>query len=352
MKKLMLIILALCLIMTSGCIGARENRYQAQFLSLFDTVTTIVGYSESEARFKEFAGQVKEELEKYHQLYDIYNSYEGISNIKTINDNAGVAPVKVDSRIIDMLLFARELFDRTDGAVNVAMGSVLRIWHDYREEGTDDPENAKLPPIELLREAAQHTDLNSVVINKDESTVFIPDSKMRLDVGAVAKGYATEQVALHFEGQGIKSLLLSVGGNVRAIGSKLVAEKNGEKRWVVAVQNPDKSNSISDIFSLLIDGHSVVSSGDYARYYTVDGVEYHHIINSETLMPADYYAQVTIVCRDSGLADALSTALFNMPIEQGRSLLDSIGGVAACWVLHNGGIEYSQGFKKYINAEQ
>jgi len=352
MKKLIFIVMALCLIMISGCNATRENRYQAQFLSLFDTVTTIVGYSESEERFKDFAEQVKGELEQYHQLYDIYNSYEGVNNIKTINDNAGAAPVKVDRRIIDMLLLSQELFERTGGAVNIAMGPVLEIWHDYREAGIDDPEDAKLPPMEQLREAAKHTDLNSVVINEDESTVYLPDSKMKLDVGAVAKGYATEQVALHFEGQGIKSLLLSVGGNVRAIGSKPVAGKNGEKRWVVGVQNPDKDSDRTELFSLLLDGYSVVSSGDYERYYTVEGVRYHHIISPETLMPADFYAQITIVCRDSGLADALSTALFNMPIEPGKSIIESFSDAEACWVMHNGDIEYSAGFKKYINADK
>lgn len=350
MKKVIVIVLVLSLTLTAGCKEAQKNRYQAQFLSLFDTITTIVGYADSEEEFKDLAGQIRGELEKYHQLYDIYNSYEGINNLKTINDNAGVAPVKVDSRIIDMLLFSRELYERTNAAVNIAMGSVLSIWHDYREAGTDDPENAKLPPIERLREASKHTNLRSVIIDKEASTVYLPDKEMKLDVGAIGKGYATEQVAKYFENKGVKSLLLSVGGNVRAIGVKLVAGKNGEKRWIVAVQNPDKESSNSELFSLFVDGYSVVSSGNYERYYTVDGLKYSHIVDPVTLMPVSKYAQVTIIYKDSGLADALSTALFIMPLEEGKSLIESIDGAEACWVLNSGEIEYSKGFKKYLNT--
>lgn len=153
MKKLISAGLALLLTLISGCAKNEPHRYQAQFLSLFDTVTTIVGYADSEDDFKAFAEQVRAEIEQYHQLYDIYNDYEGVSNIKTVNDNAGIAPVKVDKRIIDLLLFAREEYDATGGAVNVALGAVLSIWHDYRDAGLDDPETAELPPMAKLQEA-------------------------------------------------------------------------------------------------------------------------------------------------------------------------------------------------------
>jgi thiamine biosynthesis lipoprotein len=141
---------------------------------------------------------------------------------------------------------------------------------------------------------------------------------MSLDVGAVAKGYAVEQVAQFLESQGVASLLISVGGNVRAIGGKLVPDSGGEKRWTLGIQNPDTSSPDTNLMNILIDGLSVVSSGIYERFFTVDGVQYHHIIDPKTLMPSTYYAQVTILCRDSGLGDALSTAIFNMPLDEGK----------------------------------
>jgi thiamine biosynthesis lipoprotein len=350
MKKTAVFGLVLVLLLSSGCARPGARRFQAEFLSLFDTVTTIVGYSDSEAHFREFAEEVRGKIEEYHRLYDIYNDYEGINNVKTVNDNAGAAPVKVDRRIIGMLKFARDMYETTDGAVNVALGAVLKIWHDYRGAGLNDPENAELPPKEELLEAARHTDIHDIVIDEEASTVFLKDPYMRLDVGAVAKGYAAEQVASFFESRGVTSLLISIGGNVRAVGGKPTPGPDGDRRWNIGIQNPDKSSSDTEVMNVMIDGISVVSSGGYERYYVVNGARYHHIIDPKTLMPADYFAQVTILCRDSGLADALSTAVFNMPLDRGRSLIDSLEGVEAAWVLKDGSIEYSDGFEKFLKA--
>jgi thiamine biosynthesis lipoprotein len=349
MKKVIMLCLCLLLVLP-GCSQAGPQRYQAEFLGLFDTVTRVVGYAGSEEEFTAFAEQVRAKIEEYHQLYDIYHDYEGVSNIKTINDNAGIAPVTVDRRIVDLLLFARQEYEATGGAVNVAMGSVLSIWHDYREAGLDDPENAALPPMDELQAAALHTDIEDMVIDEAASTIYLKDPQMKLDVGAVAKGYATEQVAVYFEDQGVISLLLSVGGNVRAIGTKLTADGGGDKRWNIGIQNPDKSSAQTELMYVLIDGFAVVSSGIYERYYVVDGVQYHHIIDPKTLMPADTCAQVTILCRDSALADALSTAVFNMSLDQGRDYVESLEGVEAAWVLKDGTIEYSSGFQAYLKT--
>ena len=115
-KRLAAPIKCLILVLFPGC-GKELNRYQAEFISLFETVTVIVGYSESKEDFTLLAERIKNRLEEYHQLYDIYNDYEGISNIKTINDNAGIAPVRVDVRIIELLEFSLEQYEATDGAV-------------------------------------------------------------------------------------------------------------------------------------------------------------------------------------------------------------------------------------------
>lgn len=236
----------------------------------------------------------------------------------------------------------------TGGAVNVAMGAVLSLWHDYREAGVNDPENAVLPPMELLREAEKHTDVNDIVIDEAASTVYLRDPEMRLDVGSTAKGYAAEQVALYAQSLGVTSLLLSVGGNVRAIGEKRETDSGGGMRWNIGIQNPDKESAQTELFHVLVSDMAVVSSGVYERYYTVDGKKYHHIIDPDTLMPATGYLQVTLLCRDSGTADSLSTAVFNMGLEEGKRFLEGIGGVEAAWVLEDGSVEYTGGFLSYV----
>lgn len=341
-RKLTALLLALLLAAAlPSCGTSQKKRFEAEFLTLFDTVTRIVGYAESKEEFTEWARRLRDGLEEYHRLYDIYGSYEGINNLKTVNDNAGVAPVQVDRRIIDLLLLSREMYDRTDGRVNVAMGSVLALWHDCREAGADDPANAALPSQDELEEAALHTDISRLVIDEAASTVFLEDPAMRLDVGAIAKGYAVEQVCRKAEAEGFSAGLVSLGGNIRVIG-----EKEGGEPWKVGVQDPADPEQM--LLTLSLSGDvSLVTSGTYQRYYTVDGRRYHHIIDPQTLQPSAYFESVSILCADSGRADALSTAVFNMAFDQGKAFVEELPGVEAMWVFQDGRQEYSKGFEAY-----
>lgn len=347
MKRLFPLLLAVLLLF--GCSAPAEttataetagpHRYQATFLTLFDTVTTIVGYAESEADFTATAQELHDELLAYHQLYDIYNDYEGMTNLKTVNDRAGQGPVQVDRKIIDLLLFSKELYAETGGRVNIAMGSVLRLWHDAREAGIADPGAAALPDDDALKEAAAHTDINSVEIDEEAGTVCFTDPELRLDVGAIAKGYAAQRVCENAP----EGLLISIGGNVCATGPK---PESGAP-WVVGIENPDDTSQY--LHTLYVDHYAVVTSGDYQRYYTVDGVVYHHIIDPDTLYPARYWRSVTILCPDSGLADALSTALFTLPQQEGQALLDTFGA-EAMWAGTDGTLLYSPGFRDHIRV--
>ena len=347
MKKIIALILFLTIIFPSGCTVSGPQRYQAEYITLFDTVTRIVGYTDSEQDFDALSKKAYNSLEEYHKLYDIYNDYDRINNIKTINDNAGKAPVVVDRKIIDMLLFAKEQYIQTNGAVNVAFGAVLSIWHDYRTAGIENPEAALLPPMEDLEAAAQHCNIDDVIIDKVKSTVYLSDPLMKLDVGAIAKGYATEQVAKMLESEGVTSMLISVGGNVRAIGWKSDDGNGNTAPWVIGIQNPDKASENTTLFNVEIADMSVVTSGSYERYYTVGEKQFHHIIDPTTLMPSTYYTAVSVICKDSGMADATSTAIFNMPLDQAKAYINSLDGVEAMWVLPDGSIEYSTGFVKF-----
>ena len=337
MRKKIALILVLALLL-SGCGGGGGAQvYQITYLTVFDTVTVISGAADSQEEFDAAARAIHDELLEYHQLFDIYNDYDGIRNLKTVNENAGIAPVEVDGRIIDLLLDCREYYDMTDGRVNVAMGSVLRLWHEARNAGLDDPENACLPDETALEEAAKHTSWDTIVIDEAASTVYITDPEQSLDVGAVAKGWSVQRVAENAPG----GMLLNVGGNVCATGPK--AENTP---WIVGVNDP--SGQQDYLHTLELNRGSLVTSGDYQRFYTVGGVDYHHIIDPDTLMPARCWSSVTILCDDSGLADALSTALFLLPLEEGKALLKACGA-EAMWIDGDGNCYYSDGFEGYIH---
>lgn len=343
MKKLTALLLCCAFVLGfSGCAfpaAQKEQKiYEASFLDLFDTLTVIKGTADSEEAFAETARSIHDELERYHQLFDIYNDYESLNNLKTVNGMAGIEPVRVEQPIIDLLKDCRDYYELSDGRVNVAMGSVLKLWHDARTEGINDPENARLPDMMALEAASEHCSFGSIVIDEGTSTVYISDPDARLDVGAVAKGWAAQRAAEKMPA----NMLLSVGGNVCATGPKT---ESGTP-WVIGVQDPAGDQYLH---TLSVAGGSYVTSGDYQRTYTVDGKSYHHIINPVTLMPSTYWRSVTVVCDDSALADALSTALFVLPLEEGQKLLDKCGAVAM-WVDGAGKNYYSPGFEELIRT--
>ncbi|MBQ3231652.1 MAG: FAD:protein FMN transferase [Clostridia bacterium] len=338
MKRIFVILLLFSLFLT-GCSAKKEQKqYTATFLTLFDTVTTVIGRDVSEDAFSEKAQKVHDALYDYHVLFDIYNDYESVNNLKTVNDNAGVAPVQVDKKIIDLILDLKRYDEMTRHRVNAAMGSVLSLWHEARQDGINNPENAYLPDENALREAQKHISFDSVIVDQEKSTVFITDPDLSLDVGAVAKGWAAEKAAeISPEG-----LLISVGGNVVATGPK---DEKGTP-WVIGIQDPDSDKYLHTIY--LTKG-SVVTSGDYQRGYLVNGAYYHHIIDPETLFPARLYRAVTVVCESSSLADALSTALFLLPMDEGQALLDKCNAEAV-WIDMEGKIHYSPAFQKLIRT--
>ncbi len=323
------------------------TRYSVVYYDVFDTVTTLIAYCDSEEEFAALSQGFYDDLLEYHQLYDIYNSYDGIVNLKTVNETAAIAPVEVDQKIMDLLAEAKELYALSDGNVNIAMGSVLSLWHDARSAATADPDSAALPDADALAEAALHTNLDDVILDFENNTVYFADPDIQLDVGSCGKGYACEMAAQNAEASGLASALIGVGGNLRGIGTK----PDGTS-WVGGIENPWEMASLGYSASYLatvnVSELALVVSGDYQRYYDVDGVRYHHLIDPETNMPATYFNSVSVVCADSGLADCLSTALFCMNLADGQALVESLEGVEALWCMTDGEtLIRSSGFAAY-----
>lgn len=355
MRRIVSTLMALLLItlLFTGCQSKPKSeytKYSDSFMDTFNTITTVVGYTKTEEEFNSYFEKIHARLLELHKLYDIYNDYEGINNIKTINDNAGINPVKVDKKIIELITFSKEWYKLTGGKTNIAMGPVLSIWHDYREAGKMDPDNAKLPPMEELKAAMKYTDIDKVIVDDQNNTVYLTDKNMRLDVGAIAKGFATELVAKEMMELGFTSGIISPGGNVRVLGKP---QDGVRERWGIGIQDPNKpiaSDGEDTLDTIFLNNASVVSSGDYQRYYIVDGKVMHHIIDPETLMPGNYYRAVTVITPDSGLADFLSTTVFLMPYEESRKLVESLKDVEALWVMPDGKVEATDGMKKIMKS--
>lgn len=339
--------LALLAALLTGCAGpaAKIEPQGKAYFAYFDTVSYVYSYAgDSAEQFEARSAEVSGILEEYHRLFDIYHEYSGLNNLCTVNRLAGGDPVQVDEKLIDFLLRARELYAQTDGEMNVMMGAVLRLWHDRRAAAEQDRGAAALPSEAELRAASAHTGISLLEIDAERSTVRLSDPEASLDVGALGKGYATEMAAQRLEALGADGYVLNVGGNIRIIGTK--PDGSG---WVTGIRDPNRAEG-NFITSLYLADTACVTSGVYERYYTVDGVRYHHVIDRDTLYPADYFASITVVTRDSALADALSTALFCMPYEDGLKLAGQMDGVELLWVFPDGETRHTPGLADYIKT--
>lgn len=355
MKKIVKLVLITVILLTFslvffGCGEETEyHRFSHRYFDTFDTVTDVVGYTETEEEFDEYAEYIETRMQELHKIFDRFRSYEGINNIKTINDHAGESPVEVAPEILDLIQFSKDWYEPTQGKMNIAIGPISTIWSRYREDAEFDPGNAQIPPMEELEAAAEYVDIDKIVLDHENNTVFLVDPNMILDVGAVAKGYAVEIVVQEVIDRGFTSGIVSVGGNVRTFGKPL---DGGRERWGVGIKDPDGPLFGSDpIDTVFLNDASVVSSGDYQRYYIVDGEVMHHLIDPDTLMPGNYYSAVTVVTEDSGLADYLSTAVFLLPYDESLALVESLEDVDALWVMKDGEVLFSDGLEDKLRSQ-
>lgn len=331
MKKIALMILTVCLL--CGCQNEKElTKHNEQILDAgFDTFIQLLAYTEDDETYDDYLKQVKETYVYYNKLFDRYHTYEGINNVKTINDQAGKAPVKVDSELIDLLLETKKYSDVSNQQYNVTFGAVLELWHHYREQATEQGV-AAIPSETELTQAREHTGWDKVEIDTAAKTVYINDSKASIDLGSAAKGYATEKCAKLLESKGLKHAIINAGGNVRIIGNK-----PDDNTWSVGIQLPSNEMSASLATVRINEDQSFVTSGDYQRAYEYEGKMYHHIIDPHTLMPANHMRSLTIVTKDSGIADILSTTLFTLSYQEGMDLLQQLkkNGIEAeaVWVF-------------------
>lgn len=337
MKRLvavMIFAVMLCCFITSA---PAESKYSRNIYDYFDTVTTIMAYVNTQDEFDHLCILAETEMDYLHRLFDGYHGYEDMHNLWYLNHHAAISPVQVEEPLFDLLIKCRDMQAKYK-KVNIAMGSVLSLWHDARE-------SLVLPQKEALDIAAQHTDFSNVILDEENKTVFFADPQLKLDLGAVAKGYAAERIQARLT-EKCPSFLISLGGNIYAGDPPL----DGRKKWGVSIQCPDgvvpMQFGTDRVEVLYVRNLSVVTSGDYQRYITVDGVRYHHLIDPATNMPASHLRAVTVVCESGFQADFFSTLLFLLPYEEGMALVNQTPEVEALFILADGSVVLSPGLEK------
>lgn len=331
----LILLLSLLTLLLPSC-GSRPKEYETTYFEYFDTFSTMTVYADDKEDFERYSNTCQSMLKEYHELLDIYHEYDGITNLKTINDASSA--VTVDPKLGEFLKFGKEMYELTNGHTNIAMGAVLSLWHTARE-------NDQLPPNQELIKANKHVNINDLHISEDATVVKKTDLALKIDAGAIGKGFVAEKIANELKAMGCESFLLNLGGNTVAHGTK----PNGDE-WLAGIENPTEGEGLEG--SVQLSGYALVTSGSYQRYFTVGETKYHHIIHPKTLYPENYCLSVSVLCPDSGVADALSTALFSMSVEDGMELLKKRDDVEAIWLFPDGSIETTNGFMNHIKAEK
>lgn len=323
-RALCLALSAFCLLSLGGC-GRAELEKQTDVGFYLDTVITLTAYVDDISVLKEAMA----ECGRYEKL--LSRTVEG-SDVWRIN-HAGGKPVEVSPETVEILETARQVSELSGGAFDVTIAPVSTMW-DFTSG------NAVLPDAEAIRLAAEKVDYSRVEI--DGRTVTLPEGMM-IDLGGIAKGYIADAVKRDLEDRGVESAILSFGGNIVAIG-----QKPDGSPWKVGIQDIDRPTG--EYMAVARNyGGSTVTSGIYERGFDLDGVRYHHILDSDTGWPVqNELASVTIFSDSSMLGDALATAAFALGTEAGSALIEGLDGVEAVFIARDRAMTYTSGADGYM----
>ena len=336
-KRPFALILALTLSLAflfSSC-ASKPKSYSATYFDYFNTFSTLTAYAESNEEFENYKKIFSDTLSKYHDLLTTNESVDGVKNIHYLNEHAAIEPVEVSKEMIDFLIFAKDAYSITNGYTSLTLGSVTVIWKDALESET-------LPENDLLKSAAKHTSIDSLMISADVCTVSFSDPELKLDAGALAKGYVSSILYDKLKAEGCEAFLINLGGNLTAHGTK----DNG-RNWLAGIEDPCDIEALANM-SIALGERSISTSGSYNQFFIANGETYHHIIDPYTSYPQNRFVSVSVITRDIANADALSTALFSMSKEAGLELVESIDNTEAIWITENGEYFTSSGFNNYI----
>lgn len=336
LKTINLSFLALLLIAVAIAVvyATRNNEYKSdQFL--MDTLISIRVYGKDSEKLKIAVREAYAEMRRIAELADHFpepgSAAFQASDICRVNTQAGSKPVRVSAEVFEMLEMSKQYTALTNGAFDITIGPVMDLWGFGGK-------NPAIPQQARLDKALQLVDSNSLILDRANRTVFLKKPGMKLDLGAIAKGYATEKALQVLRNHGITTALIDAGGNIRVLGR---SPRNSP--WKIGVKAPRKADEIAAVLS--IEDSSAVTSGDYYRFFEAGGKRMHHILDPRTGYPAGHSMSVTVVTKDAGVADILSTAFF--VLEPGKALqLAARLGVELLIITADGQIMQTPGLGK------
>lgn len=237
------------------------------------------------------------------------STYIEDSPISLVNRNAGIGPVAVPDELLRLIDEANEISQRTEGKFDISFGAMGRLW-DFHQT------SPRIPDKIDLAAARELVDFHSIVTDKTAKTVFLKKKGMSIGLGAIAKGYGVDRASTVLVAHGFPNFIMYGGGDIFISGSK------GGAPWRVGVQDPRNHEKYFADFDMPRNG-AVVTSGDYEKFFVLDGRRFHHIIDPADGFPARGTVSVTIFAKNAALADALATGVFVLGVEKGMRLIEA-----------------------------
>ena len=326
-KKILIIILLLILVaLILNLISISTYKSYTRNYFYMDTYINIkIDTTKNKKEVDKIFDDIDYLYSSYHKLTDRYNSYDNIINVYYLNeilDNN--EEIEIDKRLSNIISLGIEYYDKTGGLFNIASGNLTGIWKEFIDRCD------KLPSDEELD---SNININDIKLNNN---IYTKNNNIKLDLGAITKGYVTELVGKYLEDNNIYSYIINAGGNVK------VGKSYNKDYYTVGITDPDNKESI--FTKVKINNLSVVTSGSYQRYCEFDNITYHHIINPFTKNPSNYMKSVTVISSSSTISDIYSTYLFLLPIEEGLKVVNSTDDIEAIWYIDKDNIVRSDGF--------
>lgn len=319
---------SILLVVLLGSCAKKQTEPQSQSFFMLGTVCKVTIYDNPtpEAFSASFA--------RLKAIEDRMSLRNQDSEINRINRQAGKGPVVVSSDTFMVIRKALEIAALSHGAFDPTVGPLVEAW----DIGGDNPRKPSQEEVDSLLPLIGY---DRVLLDEGTSSVLLKDEGMVLDLGGIAKGYAADEVARILHEHGVEHAIVNLGGNVLTLGKKIDGSP-----WRIGIQNPEALRGEYVMILSLID-QTLVTSGPYERFLELDGEVYHHILDTKTGYPVKSdYTSVSIITKNSLLADALSTSLYALGYENGMALINTLEDVEAIFITKEKKILLSEGLKK------
>ena len=272
----------------------------------------------------------REVVELIDRLGKMMSFYDSTSQLSQINQKAGKSYILIDSELLLLIKESKKYARITEGVFNISIAALVDLWQYYGKL-------RQVPPNSLIKEKLPSVNYEDILIDEENRRVKLHQDGQKIDLGGIAKGYAANQIIQLYRQRGLTSGMINLGGNVALLGNR-----HDGKPWQVGIQNPRKERG-KCLATVTVSGISVVTSGDYERFYLENNRFYHHILNPLTGYPANSgLISVTIIHPDSMLADVLSTTIFILGLEEGVKLLKRFSDIDVIIIHENGKIYISR----------